>query len=117
MVRVTAGYGEAFDEPGGLDIGGGLLGVHLGYNYQIGSSVLGVEGDYTGSWMEDGPFGVDDIASIRARAGYFLAMRSALRHARLWWADARRSVVRMISTASFWARAWTTSSRRMERTS
>jgi outer membrane immunogenic protein len=64
------GYGEVYDEPAGFDVGGGLLGMHLGYNYQIGSTVLGVEGDYTGSWMEDGVLDVDYLASIRARAGY-----------------------------------------------
>lgn len=72
------GYGEAFDEPGGFDVGGGLLGMHAGYNYQSGNLVFGVEGDYTGSWMEDTQVAgglavtldVDYLASIRARLGY-----------------------------------------------
>lgn len=82
------GYGEVLDEPAGFDVGGGLLGMHLGYNYQIGSTVLGVEGDYTGSWMEDGVLDVDYLASIRARAGY--AFGNALLYGTIGyaWADA-----------------------------
>src|SRR5512137_1484801 len=85
---VNAGYGDVFDAPGGLDISGGLLGFHLGYNYQIGSAVLGVEGDYMGSWMEDGPFAVDDIASIRARAGYTFGNTLLYGTLGYAWADA-----------------------------
>ena len=82
------GYGEVFDDPAGFDVGGGLLGMHLGYNYQIGNTVLGVEGDYSGSWMEDGVLDVDYLASIRARAGY--AFGNALVYGTIGyaWADA-----------------------------
>ena len=85
---VTAGYGEVFDEPAAFDVGGGLLGMHLGYNYQMGNVVLGAEGDYAGSWMEDGALNVDDLGSIRARAGY--AFGNALLYGTLGyaWADA-----------------------------
>jgi outer membrane immunogenic protein len=84
----SAGYGEVLDEPGAFDVSGGLLGMHLGYNYQIGSTMLGVEGDYTGSWMEDGFLDVDYLASIRARAGY--SFGNALLYGTLGyaWADA-----------------------------
>lgn len=82
------GYGDLYDDPAGFDVSGGLLGMHLGYNYQIGSTVLGVEGDYTGSWMEDGVTDVDYLASIRARAGF--AVGNALLYGTLGyaWADA-----------------------------
>jgi opacity protein-like surface antigen len=84
----SVGYGEVFDEPAAFDVSGGLLGMHLGYNYQLGSAVIGVEGDYTGSWMEDGILDVDYLASIRARAGYSLG--NALLYGTLGyaWADA-----------------------------
>ena len=73
-----AGYGWAFDEPSPFDVSGGVLGMHAGYNYQMGQAVLGIEGDYSGSWMEDSQstggarvtLDVDYLASIRGRLGY-----------------------------------------------
>lgn len=77
-VGAHAGYGEAVDEPDPFDVGGGLIGMHAGYNYQMGQVVLGIEGDYTGTDFDDTAtvpgarvtLEVDDIASIRARLGY-----------------------------------------------
>jgi len=73
-----AGYGEAIDEPGPFDVTGGVLGMHAGYNYQTGNVVLGIEGDYSGSSLEDTivsgttrvTLDIDYLASIRARLGY-----------------------------------------------
>jgi hypothetical protein len=31
------------------DMNGGLFGGHVGYNYQIGSAVFGIEASYSGS--------------------------------------------------------------------
>jgi outer membrane immunogenic protein len=65
---------------------GGLLGAQIGYNYQWGSFVLGLEGDLSYSWADGSsrinifPAGTDNggyneteftyLASITARAGY-----------------------------------------------
>jgi outer membrane immunogenic protein len=77
-VGVNGGYG--FGSSGG-DFGnpsGGLVGGTAGYNYQIGQFVLGVEGDW--DWADITKSGVnavgaystktDDIATVRARAGF-----------------------------------------------
>lgn len=87
-VGANAGYGEVLDDPAGFDVSGGLLGMHAGYNFQLGSAVLGVEGDYSGSWMEDGILDVDYLASIRGRAGY--SFGNAMLYGTLGyaWADA-----------------------------
>jgi outer membrane immunogenic protein len=77
-IGVNGGYG--FGSSGG-DFGnpsGGLVGGTAGYNYQIGQFVLGVEGDW--DWADItksgvnavGPYStkIDDIATVRARAGF-----------------------------------------------
>ncbi len=93
------GYGEAIDEPAPFDVSGGVLGVHAGYNHQINQFVLGIEGDYSGSNLEDTrtaggipvTLEVDNFASIRARIG--VAVQSALIYGTLGyaWADAGTS--------------------------
>ncbi|MDX2306614.1 MAG: outer membrane beta-barrel protein [Hyphomicrobium sp.] len=77
-VGAHGGYGEANDEPAPFDVGGGLIGMHAGYNHQMGAMVLGVEGDYDWTYLEDTQtagaarvtLDVDQLASIRARLGY-----------------------------------------------
>jgi outer membrane immunogenic protein len=79
------GYGEALDEPAPFDVSGGVLGLHAGYNHQAGMFVIGVEGDWSGSNIEDSQTAggirvtlhVDDLASIRARLGV-VAWQNAL---------------------------------------
>jgi len=45
-VNGGGGFGRsAWDSAGGFDISGGLVGGTVGYNYQIGRAVIGVEGD------------------------------------------------------------------------
>lgn len=76
-VGVHGGYGEASDEPDPFDVSGGVLGMHAGYNHHIGGFVLGIEGDYSATNLEDSAtdggirvkLEVDDLASIRARLG------------------------------------------------
>ncbi len=70
--------------PASVNTKGGLFGGHAGYNWQFGSYVVGVEGDFDGAditgssiFHPDNPaaFSVktDELASIRGRAGYIVA--------------------------------------------
>lgn len=96
---VHGGYGQAIDEPAPFDVTGGVLGLQAGYNHQINRFVLGIEGDYSGSNLEDTrtaggipvTLSVDDMASIRGRIG--IAVQSALIYGTLGyaWADAGTS--------------------------
>ena len=84
-VGAHGGYGEALDVPAPFDVSGGVLGLHAGYNHQAGMFVIGVEGDWSGSNIEDTQTAggirvklhVDDLASIRARLGV-VAWQNAL---------------------------------------
>jgi outer membrane immunogenic protein len=78
-VGVNGGWGGA---SGGGNLGsptGGLVGGTVGYNYQIGQFVAGLEGDW--DWADinkssvNGVAGaysnkIDDLVTVRARAGY-----------------------------------------------
>lgn len=77
-IGVNGGYGV---NTGGKDFGnpdGGLVGGTIGYNYQFGQYVLGVEGDW--DWADLTSSGtnfvstyksnIDDILTARVRAGY-----------------------------------------------
>jgi outer membrane immunogenic protein len=76
-VGVNGGWGGG---TGGKDFGnvsGGLVGGTVGYNYQIGQFVVGLEGDW--DWADLTKSGtydtyyknkVDDLVTVRARAGY-----------------------------------------------
>ena len=45
-VNGGGGFGRStWDSTGGFDISGGLVGGTVGYNYQIGQAVIGIEGD------------------------------------------------------------------------
>ena len=45
-VNGGGGFGRStWDSAGGFDISGGLVGGTVGYNYQIGQAVIGIEGD------------------------------------------------------------------------
>lgn len=77
------GYGVGDANPKGvldtIDISGGMLGAHAGYNWQFRDWVLGLEGDAAWSGVEgtrtfSGPLWVsmqnDWTATLRLRAGY-----------------------------------------------
>ncbi len=60
-----------------LTTSGGLFGGHAGYNWQFGSIVAGVEGDFDGADIsKTDPFGfkqkTNELASARARLGYVM---------------------------------------------
>ncbi|MCD6069852.1 MAG: hypothetical protein K0S42_368 [Microvirga sp.] len=76
-VGVNAGYGWSNDDFDAVDLadedddGGFVGGAQVGYNYQIGSFVVGLEGD-----IQYADFGADDdfdssdwFGTVRARAG------------------------------------------------
>src|SRR5690606_9296591 len=67
------GYGWSYlsgtDPTGGssADLRGWLGGLQLGYNYQMGRFVIGIEGDYSWAgveYVEDNPFGTGGQAKI-----------------------------------------------------
>jgi outer membrane immunogenic protein len=57
-VGINGGYGfgrSDFSAPfttGAFDTSGGLVGGTLGYNYQVGQAVFGIEGDIDAAWMK-----------------------------------------------------------------
>ena len=74
------GFGRsAWDTTGGFDISGGVVGGTLGYNYQVGQAVFGVEGDIdwadiSGTTNTACPFGCKTtdnwLSTVRGRLGY-----------------------------------------------
>jgi outer membrane immunogenic protein len=79
-VNGGGGFGRsAWDSTGGFDISGGLVGGTVGYNYQIGQAVIGVEGDIdwadiNGTTNNACFFGCktsdDWLSTVRGRVGY-----------------------------------------------
>lgn len=71
---------SSWDTAGGFDISGGLVGGTIGYNYQIGEAVLGVEGDIDWSGIRGStttagcPAGCTTsdswLSTVRGRLGY-----------------------------------------------
>jgi outer membrane immunogenic protein len=63
------GYGDL-----GADVSGSgwLGGVHAGYNWEFGNTVVGIEGDYdvTDIDIGGGPDSLDNVARLKLRAGY-----------------------------------------------
>jgi outer membrane immunogenic protein len=74
-VGANGGYG--WTTSGGFDTSGGFGGGQIGYNFQTGSLVLGIEGDLAGSDLSQTftvqgvpfTFSNDTLASLRGRAG------------------------------------------------
>jgi outer membrane immunogenic protein len=106
-VGAHVGYGEGqvegeYDSDAfSLDPNGVLGGLHAGYNLQLGSFVIGAEGDF--SWVDwadsaaldtaTASTDVDWLATLRARLG--LALDNFLLYGTIGaaWADASASVV------------------------
>lgn len=111
-VGVTGGYGVLQD----TDLSGGLAGIHAGYNWQLGSVVIGLEADYAfanvgASWSESF-FGttvkydvsIDQIWTTRARVG-FLATPQLLIYATGGYAGAVVSAKASVAGYSYKASA------------
>jgi len=80
---VNVGYGfGAFTGAGGnfQDPSGIIAGGQLGYNYQMGNLVLGVEGDYQYSDLKGGP-SVGGVAGSKAEVQSFGTVRARLGYA------------------------------------
>jgi outer membrane immunogenic protein len=84
-VGLNGGYGFSESDisapftTGSFDTSGGLVGGTLGYNYQIGQAVLGIEGDIDASFMKGsticgGGFSCETknnwLGTVRGRLGY-----------------------------------------------
>lgn len=80
-IGISGGYGwgsSDFSGGGSLDPDGGLFGATLGYNWQMGALVTGIEGDISWSGLKDsgtctlGPCSVENnwLGTVRGRLGY-----------------------------------------------
>lgn len=75
---INGGYGWTASTPGDITAKGAVYGGQLGYNWQIGSFVLGVEGDFQGTTMKaseslgavTAEAKVQAFATVRGRVGY-----------------------------------------------
>lgn len=84
------------------DMSGALYGGHIGYNYQTGAFVIGIEGTFTGSSINgDGPSGVGLIvserdinwlATVTGRLGYAMGRSLIYAKAGVVWGDVDSSV-------------------------
>ncbi len=67
------GYGDLDSNGAGIDGNGGYGGVHAGYRWDLGRTVLGVEADWDKTDLDLGPAGadtLDSIARLKLQAGY-----------------------------------------------
>lgn len=84
------------------DMSGALFGGYLGYNHQMGNTVLGIEGTYSGADI-NGSTGcvlvlnckrnVDAIATLTGRVGYALDRSMVYGLAGVAWADVETEAV------------------------
>lgn len=68
------GYGDLDSNGAGLDGNGAIGGVHAGYRWDLGRTVLGVEADWDKADLDLGAAGsgdsLDSIARLKLQAGY-----------------------------------------------
>ena len=80
-IGISGGYGwgnSDFSGGGSVDPDGGLFGATIGYNWQLGMLVTGIEGDISWSGLSDsgtctlGPCRVENnwLGTVRGRLGY-----------------------------------------------
>jgi outer membrane immunogenic protein len=68
-------FGAAGTSTGSFGIGGGVAGVTLGYNYQVGSVVFGLEGDINASSMRGGTVCPGGFSRCDAEIPWFGTLR------------------------------------------
>lgn len=83
------GYGDVDSNGAGADGYGWLGGVHAGYRWDLGGTVLGVEGDYDAADLElgGGTGSLDSIARLKLSAGADLGSTLVYGTAGGAWAD------------------------------
>jgi outer membrane immunogenic protein len=77
-IGISGGYGWGNSDfsggLGGVDPAGGLFGATLGYNWQMGTLVTGIEGDISWSGLRDSAAGLRTennwLGTVRGRLGY-----------------------------------------------
>jgi outer membrane immunogenic protein len=77
-IGISGGYGWGSSDfsggLGGVDPDGGLFGATLGYNWQMGTLVTGIEGDISWSGLRDSSGGLRTennwLGTVRGRLGY-----------------------------------------------
>ena len=83
------------------DMNGGLFGGQIGYNYQIGSAVFGIEASYSGSTAQgDGQSALiftsrrelDWLATVTGRAGYAMGKSLVYVKGGVAWGDVNSDV-------------------------
>ncbi|MFZ1469326.1 MAG: outer membrane beta-barrel protein [Paracoccaceae bacterium] len=57
------GYGDVSSSPAGLDGNGAIGGVHAGYRWDLGTTVIGIEGDYDTASIDLG-VGADTLDNV-----------------------------------------------------
>lgn len=85
------GYGDVDSNGAGADGNGMIGGVHAGYRWDLGQTVLGVEGDYDTANIDLGAGGVsgsvDSVARLKLMAGADLGSNLVYATAGGAWAD------------------------------
>lgn len=86
------GYGDVDSNGAGADGNGMIGGVHAGYRWDLGKTVLGIEGDYDTANVDLGPGGaagsLDSVARLKLMAGADLGSNLVYATAGGAWADA-----------------------------
>jgi outer membrane immunogenic protein len=86
------GYGDIDSNGAGADGNGMIGGIHAGYRWDLGKTVLGVEGDYDTANIDLGPGGgvgsLDSVARLKLMAGADLGSNLIYATAGGAWADA-----------------------------
>lgn len=83
------GYADIDTNVDGLDGNGAIGGVHAGYRWDLGQTVLGVEADYDAADIDlaDGAGSLDSVARLKFSAGYDLGANLIYATAGPAWAD------------------------------
>ncbi len=95
----TLGWGKA--DGGGYKADGTVGGVQAGYRWDLGTTVLGVEGDWLATDISDSGIDVDQMARLKFSAGYDLGRTLVYATAGAAYAKARMAGVDYSDTGWF----------------
>ncbi len=101
------GYGDVDSNGGGLDGNGELGGVHAGYRWDLGTTVLGVEADWDAANVDLGGTAgeLDSVARLKFSAGADLGRTLVYATGGAAQAKARSAARTCRTPAGSWARA------------